>query len=232
MPERKQRDKRKNSKSWSDMLDISHFVERIASIVTLSGAAHICSNTVGWTVVELYRHCSHHLCECLPFWRLAWIFTGPSLQEDDQSNGNVCIQLLSQNGNHHQDILLCAHQRETSFSEEPLHSLCPSISVSLSLCLASYVAFISSSFSPSLLLHPSRPPPPVSPPVFGGVVNTMSFLSLSAARVASAGDELPVDNFVFAEHSDSQLRGHSQQTGNLWKLPFWKFTPQVSVYPP
>lgn len=40
--------------------------------------------------------------------------------------------------------------------------------------------------------------------VYGGVVNTMSFLSLSAVWVASAGDELPVDNFVFAEHSDSQ----------------------------
>lgn len=32
----------------------------------------------------------------------------------------------------------------------------------------------------------------------------MSFLSLSAVRVASAGDEFPVDSFVFAEHSDSQ----------------------------
>ncbi|XP_034440141.1 SUN domain-containing ossification factor isoform X4 [Hippoglossus hippoglossus] len=32
----------------------------------------------------------------------------------------------------------------------------------------------------------------------------MSFLSLSAARAANAGDELPVDIFVFAEHSDSQ----------------------------
>lgn len=32
----------------------------------------------------------------------------------------------------------------------------------------------------------------------------MSFFSLSAVRVASAGDELPVDNFVFAQHTDSQ----------------------------
>ncbi|XP_032427274.1 SUN domain-containing ossification factor isoform X5 [Xiphophorus hellerii] len=43
-------------------------------------------------------------------------------------------------------------------------------------------------------------------PVLGGVVKAMSFLSLSAVRVASAGDELPVDSFVFAEHSDSQCR--------------------------
>lgn len=38
------------------------------------------------------------------------------------------------------------------------------------------------------------------------MVNTMSFLPLSAVRVASAGDELPVDSFVCGEHSDSQCR--------------------------
>lgn len=47
-----------------------------------------------------------------------------------------------------------------------------------------------------LLLYTSSP--------LGGVVNTMSFLSLSTARVAIAGDEPPLDNFVYDEHSDSQ----------------------------
>lgn len=32
----------------------------------------------------------------------------------------------------------------------------------------------------------------------------MSFLSLSTAQVAIAGDEPPLDNFVYDEHSDSQ----------------------------
>lgn len=97
------------------------------------------------------------------------------------------------------------------FSDQPLHSLCSAFVLSL--------LSLSPAFSCSVLLslHTLSPLPcpllclssqpillSLPSPVYGGVVNAMSFLSLSAVRVAIAGDELPVDNFVFAEHSDSQ----------------------------
>lgn len=79
------------------------------------------------------------------------------------------------------------------FRGQPLHPPSPAISFSP-------LPFLALSFSPYLLSHA----PPLPFPVYGRVVNTMSFLSLSTVQVASAGDQLPVDNFVFAEHSDSQ----------------------------
>lgn len=48
----------------------------------------------------------------------------------------------------------------------------------------------------------------------------MSFLSLSAVRVASAGDEFPVDSFVFAEHSDSQCGVIPPELATFESSPF------------
>ncbi|KAK5869959.1 hypothetical protein PBY51_024631 [Eleginops maclovinus] len=48
-----------------------------------------------------------------------------------------------------------------------------------------------------------------------------------AVRVASAGDELPVDNFVFAEHSDSQCRVILPQLATCENSPFG--SPLLSV---
>lgn len=70
----------------------------------------------------------------------------------------------------------------SSFGDRRRHSLCPPVT-----------------FSTPLLFLSSLPSP-----VDGGVVNTVSFLSLSTAQVAIAGDEPPLDNFVYDEHSDSQ----------------------------
>lgn len=116
--------------------------------------------------------------------------------------------------------LLSIHLLFYSLFLLPFHSLFLSLrSVSLSTLLRplpslSYPTFVS---LPSL--------------VYGGVVNTMSFLSLSAVWVASAGDELPVDNFVFAEHSDSQCGVIPPELATCENSPFgspllrWVFNP-------
>lgn len=94
----------------------------------------------------------------------------------------------------------CLKHTRLSTSRQPLRPPLRSRSLSRSHALCH--------LSPLCCPHPTPPPPypPVStlPSVVEGVVNAMSFLSLSAVRVASAGDEFPVDSFVFAEHSDSQ----------------------------
>ncbi|XP_072295353.1 SUN domain-containing ossification factor isoform X1 [Eucyclogobius newberryi] len=56
--------------------------------------------------------------------------------------------------------------------------------------------------------------------MYRDVVNAMSFLSLSAERVASEGDDLPVDSFVFAELSDSQCRVIAPELATCENLPF------------
>uniref|UniRef100_A0A8C6TDH4 SUN domain-containing ossification factor n=1 Tax=Neogobius melanostomus TaxID=47308 RepID=A0A8C6TDH4_9GOBI len=70
-------------------------------------------------------------------------------------------------------------------------------------------------FHPILSLLPS-----VSLSVYEGVVNAMSFLSLSAERVASEGDDLPTDSFVFAELSDSQCGVIPPELATCENLPF------------
>lgn len=63
----------------------------------------------------------------------------------------------------------------------------------------------------------------------------MSFLSLSAVRVASAGDEFPVDNFFFAEHSDSQCGVIPPELATCENSPFgslllrWVSNPQKPI---
>lgn len=103
-------------------------------------------------------------------------------------------------------------------SNHPLCSLLTILFSSFSLPRLAPLFRAISTFSPS---------PPPSPtqtsclnPHQRGVVNAMSFLSLSAERVASAGDELPVDSFVFAEHSDSQCRVIPPELATCENSPF------------
>lgn len=116
-----------------------------------------------------------------------------------KKNISIQWQLLystpSQSGCQPQDISRRAHQLpHQQASELSTHLFLPSL----------HTLYPLSSPPPPLPFLSPTPSSSLPSPVQGGVVNAMSFLSLSAVRVASAGDELPVDNFVFAEHSDSQ----------------------------
>lgn len=94
----------------------------------------------------------------------------------------------------------------------PLFLALPTLCVIYLLLLTSFNTPLSLPPHPTLLSLPS--------PVYGGVVNAMSFLSLSAVRVASAGDDLPVDSFVFAEHSDSQCGVIHPELATCENAPF------------
>ncbi|KAK2835814.1 hypothetical protein Q5P01_016298 [Channa striata] len=78
--------------------------------------------------------------------------------------------------------------------------------------------------------HPSLDPSPATYP--DEAVNTPTSQSTDptntgAVWVASAGDELPVDNFVFAEHSDSQYRVIPPELATCENSPFG--SPPLSV---
>lgn len=149
----------------------------------------------------------NHLCGCGTWSKINVdiLWAEPSRRRCP-SCGNVCIQVLSQSGNQYQDLCTSTPHSAINLSIPfvppflSLLSLSPAFSCSVLLSLHTVsplpCPLLCLSSQPILLSLPS--------PVYGGVVNAMSFLSLSAVRVAIAGDELPVDNFVFAEHSDSQ----------------------------
>ncbi|XP_026201114.1 SUN domain-containing ossification factor isoform X2 [Anabas testudineus] len=85
-------------------------------------------------------------------------------------------------------------------------------------------------FSDSSAAHPSLDPNPATSP--DEAENTPTSQSAdpthtSAVRVASTGEELPVDNFVFAEHSDSQCEVIPPELATCENSPFG--SPALSI---
>lgn len=115
-------------------------------------------------------------------------------------------------------------------SEWPLNPFCPSISLSiLSLFCCPHFLYLFLRLSPSLL--PSSLALSASH-MYSGVVNTMSFFPPQCSAGCQYRRWTPSRQLCLCWALWFTVRGHSPQTGNLWKLPFWQPSPEVSFEPP
>lgn len=143
------------------------------------------------------------------------------------SHGNFCIQLLSRR---HQDILRQAHQRP--------HQQATSETL-LSIHFSLYSLFLLPSLSPALChLSPALVPLPLLSPTLPSTLSTLPNVRRCGKRhvlsfpQCSAGCQCrrwtPSRQLCLCWALWFTVRGHSPRTGNLWKLPFWQPSPQVS----
>lgn len=149
--------------------------------------------------------------------------------------GNFWIQLLSQSGCQHRDIsvsiLRPAAPPASDISFPFVHPFLSLFALSLAVSLSLTLPMLCVVFRLFLVPIPSSllPHPPLStlPSVRRcGKHHVLSFPQCSAG--CHCRRWTPSRQLCLCWALCLTVRGHSPRTGNLWKLPFWQPSPQVS----